>query len=108
MAIHLDNTLQTPVFNSYGAYEMSIFFWVTVAAYITSMFSAFISQDYSGDTTPSDELKGKIFAIVAIVSIFLGHVLYIVTVILVGEQHPSEAYMLMPFAVTSILIFVLL
>ena len=63
MAIHLDNTLQTPVFNSYGADEMSI---------------------------------------------FLGHVLYIVTVILVGEQHPSEAYMLMPFAVTSILIFVLL
>ena len=51
---------------------MSIFFWLTVAAYMTTMFSAPISKNYSWESTNPDEFKEKIFAIVAIGSMFLG------------------------------------
>lgn len=86
---------------------MSIFFWLTVAAYMTTMFSAPISKNYSWESTNPDEFKEKIFAIVAIGSMFLGFVFTIVTGILVGQQHYIEVFMLMPFGLLALIILFL-
>ncbi|MFC2752388.1 MAG: hypothetical protein ACFN9G_03475 [Cardiobacterium sp.] len=86
---------------------MSIFFWLAATAYITTMFSAPISKNYSWDATASGELKEKIFAIVAIVSMFLGFVFTIVTGILVGQQHYIEVFMLMHFGLLALIILFL-
>ena len=82
---------------------MSIFFWLAVAAYMTSMFSAPISKNYSRDATVSGELKEKICAIVAVGSMFLGHAFTIVTFILVDPQHSGNAVMLTPLALAAIM-----